>query len=693
MTDGTVSSPKPHWLAPAGKTKSPDVVISFDTETTELEHATHSAMTLRCWDAKVRRRHQPNGRRDLTAYYSGERPAQLAGLVSSLAEPGVETWVVAHNVSFDLAVTSLPFVLVSMGWTLEAFNLGDESSWWVLKSDARKLVITDSWSWVRCSLKDAAKDLHRRKAKLPADTDTLATWHHRCRVDADILDQMMATIMDWWDAQQLGVFGITGAACGWRTLRKKVKAKKLLVGPEESRTDFERSAVFGGLKEVYGVGEFHDTWIADTDFVSAYTTAAAGFALPMMPTKKWSTSEKLLSRSLPPERDYVAEVEITTRVPCAPVRIAGEVWNPVGTFRTVLSGPEVRYAATKADSVTVLRHEAYRTSMALADWAGWCLAVQTAPATEVPPIVARVAKNWGRLAIGRFASRTSRILAERPATHLGWHLETGHDLDTGKRLEIISIGGVERTMIKDVDGTDVFPAVLAFIEGHCRVALRQLMDSRPSNHLLQANTDGWWEMRVNRADSTAMTGVPWPYRVTRKALERRLLVKGPNHVLSPHERRYAGIPAEAIGPENEEIHWRDWPGLRWQLEHGVTGEYHRPDRDAILAEHYVRRWVLITGETIPVTTKVDLEGITSIEPWQRSWGQRDDDVLAAYQVPTLAKLNDTDRVVESDVVVHLPIQPGRDFPSPPRGSSTPHVNSDEDLDRIDELEATEATLL
>ena len=28
---------KPHWLAPGGATKTPRVVISFDTETTESE--------------------------------------------------------------------------------------------------------------------------------------------------------------------------------------------------------------------------------------------------------------------------------------------------------------------------------------------------------------------------------------------------------------------------------------------------------------------------------------------------------------------------------------------------------------------------------------------------------------------------------------------------------------------------------
>lgn len=661
---------KPHWLSPSGRTWSPSVVISFDTETAEHEARGHSVQRLRCWDAVQRVRHRGEGRKDLVLHHQGEKAAELADVIEAVATGVKEVWVIAHNLGFDLAVTSLPFVLADRGWSLDSFHLGDESTWWVLTQDGHKLVVTDSWSWLRCSLDDAAKDVRRRKARLPKDADDLATWHHRCRIDAEILDQIMVTLMDWWDENQLGVFGITGAACGWRTLRKIIAPRKVLVGPDGDRTAFERLAVYSGRKEVYGVGEFHDTWIADYDFAGAYPTAAAGFPLPVTPAKKWTTTDQLLDADPPAQRDYIAEVEITTHRPVAPCRLDGEVWWPVGTFRTVLAGPEVRYCVRHADSVRVIRWHAYRTGYALADWAGWCLRVQNAPAHEVPPVVARVAKGWGRSVIGRFAARTSRVVAERPSTHLGWHLETGHDLDTGAACEWLSMGGVERTILKDVDGADVFPAVLAFVEAHVRVALAEVMDAQPPELILQCNTDGWWQAKADRRSNYRPPGVPWPFTVVRKALERRLLVRGPNHVLTPHERRYAGIPAVAIGELGGPLHWRDWPGLRWQLEHGKVGEYHRPDREAVLAQHYVRRWVLTTGETIPVTMALDSTGSASILPWWASWGQRATDVLAPYQVPTLQRLVGPAPEGELGEIEPLPRQPGRDFPSVPRGGES-----------------------
>ena len=653
----------PHWLQPGGKTKTPNVVVTFDTETSETDAGDHSVQKLRCWDAMVRVRKATTRDRKAVTYHEGEMPATLADVVEDAAQIDTECWVVAHNVGFDLAVSSLPFILSARGWVLDAVNLGDESSWWIMKRDGHKIIITDSWSWLRCSLGEAAKDLSMRKLPLPTDDDELDVWHSRCRHDVEILDRVMTTLMNWWDEQQLGVFGITGAACGWRTLRAIVQPKKLLVGRDGERTDFERQAVFSGKKDVYGVGNFKDVWIADYDFVSAYTTAAAAFPLPMMPAKRWCSTAELLDNPPPPQRDYIAEVFITTKVPCAPCRIDGEIWWPVGTFRTTLTGPEIRYVQTVADSVDVVTWEAYRTGYALADWAAWCLKMQSAAPHQVPPVVARVAKNWGRLAIGKFAARTSRVIATRPSTHLGWHLETGHDLDTGARVEWLSMGGVEQTIAKDLDASDIFPAVLAFIEAHTRVALGQMMATRDPANLLQCNTDGWWEMRAPRLNDHTPDNVPWPFRVTRKALERSIVVRGPNHVMTPHERRYAGIPADATGADGEAMAWRDWPSLRWQLEHSVTGEYRRPDRDAILSEHFVRRWVLDSGETIPVTAYLDDDVQTAIEPWSRSWGRRANDVLTGYQVPVLNALLETDTEPAMRANMPLPVQPGRDIHS------------------------------
>ena len=239
-------------------------------------------MTLRCWDAVVRHRRQSLARFNRRRYYQGERAGQLAGLVEQSADDGEETWVVAHNVSFDLAVTSLPFILVDRGWALDGVHLGDESTWWVLKNDRRKIVITDSWSWVRCSLADAAKDINRRKVEAARRRrDSLEAWHKRCRVDAEILDQMMATLMDWWDENDLGVFGITGAACGWRAMTRRPARSRILVGPEQpSAPPLSAGRSSAAAKRSTAWASSTTPGSPTTTSPTRYATVAAAFPLP-----------------------------------------------------------------------------------------------------------------------------------------------------------------------------------------------------------------------------------------------------------------------------------------------------------------------------------------------------------------------------------------------------------------------------
>jgi hypothetical protein len=197
------------------------------------------------------------------------------------------------------------------------------------------------------------------------------------------------------------------------------------------------------------------------------------------------------------------------------------------------------------------------------------------------------------------------------------------------------------------------------VEGYVRRALGELLDTRSPSKLLQVNTDGWWEQKAVRATAWQMPNVPWPYTVTRRALENELVVVGPNHVQSPHERRFAGVPHDAGVSDDDRFSWSDWPGLRWQIEHSVPGEYLRPPKEMVLREHYCRRWVLSTGETVPVTCGVTAAGETVLLPWSSTDLRRKEDVLAEYQVPALEALRyDIAQFVELPVARTV-VTPGR----------------------------------
>lgn len=631
---------KPHWLAPAGRTWTPSVTVCFDTETESRKRGGDEVLTLRCWDAVARLRGQWGGGGDEAIPHAGESAANLAAVLEAYAEYVGECWAFAHNVGFDLTVTSLPMVLTQRGWENDFVSLGDESCVFVFKRGGAKLVITDSWSWLRAPLKDAARDVGMRSRPLPANDAALAAHHRRCAHDVAILDRLMSELLDWWDRAGLGRFGVTGAACGWRALRALTAPSSVLVGPDGHRTAFERRALYSGRKEVYRVGEVKRKWVADYDLVAAHLTTCAHQLLPVAPIRDGRI--RLIADPLdPPDRiGTICEVDIVTSVPCAPVKIDGDVWWPVGTFRTVLTSPELAYVQSVADRVDVLAARWYRLGDALQPWGQWCLELLNGGHPGIPPVARRVAKGWGRSVPGRFAIRVSTLIGERPATHLGWSVTSGVDLNTGEAIEHVSYGGLERTYRKDQDGADVFPAVLAFVEGYLRAAMAATLAARPAGRVLQVNTDGWWQVCADAAETVGPFDCPRPYVVTRRAHERGVTIIGPNHVQTPSERRLSGVPKDARALDGGGYQWQDWPGLRWQLEFSRPGEYLRPRKALELQAHYCRRWVLHDGETVPAQAGIDDRGRTVLLPWSRTSHRLPGAVLADRQVPALEALRD-----------------------------------------------------
>lgn len=656
---------KPHYLRSSAKDWTPRVIVSLDTETTEFPDNDRLVHIIKCWVAKWRIRYDPDYRWPSVKVGQGTEPTQCCDLIEQATEIDNEVWVFAHNLGFDLSTTSLPFILSERGWTIRDVHLGEESCWWALARNGKRLVLTDSWSWLRCGLDDASKDVHKRKVPLPSNDDAMTTWFARCRKDVDILDAIMCQILDWWDANNLGRFGITGAGCGFTAMRAKIARRSILVGPDELRTPFERQALFGGRQEVYRVGEIKGAWSADYDLQSAYCNVALCYRLPTKHIRHLEQVDgQYLSSDVGPY-DVIARCEITTTRPVAPCRIEHDIWWPTGTFQTVLTGPELRYVKSTGASVKLLEGELYRVDHTLSDWAYWCIGLINNRDNTVPPIIRRLAKGWSRSVVGRFAARTSQVLYERPATHLGWHLETGNVLSSGAHIDVLSMGGIERTIVRDVEPDDGFVAITAFVEGWCRAALGTILDSRPQHHLIQCNTDGWWEHSVIPAKSyvpeTPLTGIP----IVRKRLERVVTMLGANHLRTAKIEKLAGVSAEAESSDQITYNWHDWPGMRWQLENGTLGEFHRPPHTVELADSYVRRWVLANGETVPATACLTESGSNDLLPWSQTLGRRSTDVLARYQVPRLQALTDPSVAIpEHRAVVGLRLA-GRFLPAEP----------------------------
>ena len=608
---------------------SPDAVIAFDTET-RWETGEHSERHAgRCWCASITLRHDAEPEKERRRTYFGSDMSELSGTIDARARERKESCVFAHNLGFDLAVSALPVRLAAYGWTVGDFWLGDDSTWLKLKTRGHKLVVCDSWSWLHCSLSEVARSMRRRKRALPENADTLEYWLERCEDDVDILSKALVVLMDWWDENGLGKWGITGSSCGWAAARHRMLPKSLLVGPDPDRNAFERTAIYGGRREAFYVGPVAESFTSDYDFMAAYPTAVANTLIPKRPIRQFehlSTESAILKSQTV---GIIAQVTVTTDTPVVPVRLKGEVWWPIGTFTTVLCQPEILLCLETGAKVEINSGWVYRLGAGLRDWAQWCLSVQNDSSGQTPQLARMMAKGWGRSVIGRFAQRNSQEIYRRPATRHGWHLEQGRDLTSGAPLDIVTMDGEERWLLRDQDGRDTFPAVFAWVESYCRAALTKAIQDRTPGVVLQCDTDGWLERERPTKRPAPLPDVPRPFVVRRKGRYERTRVAGATQLWLDDERRCAGVgrASREVGPGAFE--WWDWPGLRWQLQHSEPGQYKRTKRTAVLRGDSCKRWVLADGTTLPVAVRLEedgsnrLCGFLSSYLWQQEIGLGD----------------------------------------------------------------------
>ena len=128
-----MGSNRPHWLQVAGRTSTPQVVVSFDTETLTEHRDGAEILRLRCWDAITRQRAASTGHDDLIVSLAGETPLELAQALAAATALTGEAWCFAHNAGFDLTVTSLPMVLTGLGWEPGFVNIGEETCVFVMR--------------------------------------------------------------------------------------------------------------------------------------------------------------------------------------------------------------------------------------------------------------------------------------------------------------------------------------------------------------------------------------------------------------------------------------------------------------------------------------------------------------------------------------------------------------------------------
>lgn len=672
-----------HRLRPNHSEWSPPAVIYLDTETRSEVHERGELHRLRLWCARLDDRRPGKHKHPASHLATGETAWQLVEQVQAWMRGRSTVWLYCHNLAFDLTTTRLPDHLSRLGWDVTAAAISGTAPWVRLAKGSKRLALCDSWSWLPASLASIGAQVGQPKLPLPAQGDDDAAWRARCWSDVHALAQAVGSLLDWWDREQLGHWSITGAACGWNAYRHTPTAQEVVIDQgcphpahvkhggdwtEQDRHQCnpvgvrdDRSAVYGGRRGVWRVGEHRFGPFAEIDFKAAYNTVPAHLLLP------WKRSHRVAALDLDdprlsnPRLGFVGHVQVETDVARWPIRWRGAVWYPVGAFTTVLAQPDLDDALRLGCVRSVGSGWMHRLGDAMRWWAQWNLDVTDGIERDAPPAARLAAKHWGRAVIGKWSAHGHDRYPLGPSCGAAWGYLEGWTLGTGRRGGVTMIGGTQYWSEQTDSGDNTYPAVHAFVEAHVRTRLNRVIEALGPRAVLQADTDG---LIVNcrtvgthaaRGHLVAPAGLSatgrlnWcldqlepvysPLVLRVKRTFSHVTVHGPQHLRVEGERRYSGVGKQYKETSPNVFTGLAWPGLAWQLTRGNRDGYLRPAMTATVKGPYATGWVLEDGSVVPVQAYQDTDGTTQVAAWGETAWRYPGARLADRQHPSLADLS------------------------------------------------------
>lgn len=673
---------KTHWLRSNDSERSPHRLLVVDTETWPLDEGEREVQVLRLWHARLINRHGKEGKEPVEQEFTGSTAEQLRDCVLGVMRSSETLWLYTHNLSYDLAATRLPVLLLKEGFALGRHNLASDAPWGYMKRGSKALRLADSWSWLPVSVERIGAALGVAKAPLPLDHYDEAAYAERCRVDVDIVARALVHVMDEWDRRQLGNWSLTGPSTGWnsmlhmhagakgsgwRSMQKdddqaptRPSRARTLIDPDPVAREFERAAIYSGRRDTWRTGTLRRGPYVEIDFKTAHLAVCATKALPY---RRWRAFDSLALddwRIGSASASIVARCVVQCDVPRYPLRVTGAVLHPVGQFETTLCGPEITDARSRGELLSVGHGYGYHVAPHMSQWAQWALGELAADRASADELMQIMIKGWSRTVPGRWGMTIAREIASGPSIESEWKLEPALVGTPPRRGFIAHIAGEWTEHVRDTEADDSFPAVLAHIQSWTRLLLGRVLDEIDPADLVSCNTEGFW-VRQAALDELVLRaahshGAPRKRKVTPddvgawvsalcapltgrvKAVAQLMRVLSPQHLEIDGERRFAGVPraAEQIGPERYRF-WT-WPKMAGQMERGDPRGYVREVRTVDLSALCVPRWQYECGCCEPVEASWSPVGGNTVHEPARSVCRRHRRPLRAVQHEALLRL-------------------------------------------------------
>lgn len=658
MTEGV---PAFRYLRAPRTTHTPSAVVTFDVEGRQLPGRDGHVDTFRLAVASYDQRRRAAEQDPRTEWTTAHEARELWSWVTERARRSRHLTAFAHGLHYDYVTSRAHVELPALGWDPVRLSFSRGCRWLVYGKGSYRLTMVDTANYLPIPLADLGKASGRSKLKMPPADAPDRVWERYCRRDVEILRASMLHLLDWWDAQGFGRWGLTSASLAWSAWRTAFYTHRVLVHGDPLARRIEREALFGGRREIFHQGTLPEgTWL-DLDFVSHYTATAGATDVPVALAGTVPRMSRARYEAVRERAGVIARCVVTTDEPLVPLRDEGlGIVYPVGTFRTTLAGPEIDLLLERGAAVKLERAAVYQLAPALEAWANWLLGRLYGRAKEPDELLRRLLKDWSQRLVGKFGQRASRPVEVNPRDPEQVVEEVTVTAD-GARVADVWRESAPADPMGAGEGRSAVPQVTAWVHSEARVRLWRAMEAVGFTEVAWVDTDGVM-VRLSERSAPGIRAVapqvltkagvgvgavrvplrdrsrprrPAKHRATRwerddppgyerhpgqmipKGVYSEVVVHLPQDYELDGRVVAKGLPRKARQVAERTFEVTYWPNIPYQLAHHNGELYERVPRILHLSDDYLRGWVLIDGRVLPLEYEIAGNRSRPV-PWSRT---------------------------------------------------------------------------
>lgn len=480
---------KPHKLSRSSGSKRPQMVIFFDTETEQIKSENGETQHV------LKLGHAIRTRTSAVKYlYENDnyRIDSIGGWWDKLEQwvrSKTTTYLVAHNLVFDLVVMDGINQLANRGWKLQSFYSKGMVSIFRWSKGDKKLVGMDNGNLFTGALAKWGKVVGLPKLDVEFQTVTDEELYTYCIRDVEIMVRLWRRWLQFLSDNDCGNFMMTTASTAFNAYRHRFMNEEIFIHADEQALELERHAYKGGRVEVLfqGTRKKNSFYYLDINSQYPHVLKENKYPYALVDTSD-EVSLSFLKRKLETYA-VIANVDIFTQESIFSHRVNGKTCYPVGRFTTTLTTNELLYAIDKRMIFKVNKMSWYKQEYLFSEFIDFFYKYRLRYRKAGNEDFATICKLMMNSLYGKWGQRGFDLIHEGQTDNKNISRETIYDFDTGKKFDRVYMAGQVFREERTGEAYNSFPAIAAHTTANARLLLYSIMSLVPKGHLFYTDTD------------------------------------------------------------------------------------------------------------------------------------------------------------------------------------------------------------